>query len=385
MRILTVLESPSWVDHHINGSLREMGHEVSCFSYGTFVGEYYGRSRFDERKRKNAALLELAKSLNSGSGLDLIFCYVYDDFLLPDHARKLAALGVPMVNYNVDMVNQWYRQILTAKYFTRILCAQRINMQHMQKYGASVLFFPMAARLPEPNIPELDGWQPAAPVTFVGTPMPYRKQVLGWLHQNRIPLAVYGKFWLEHQQALPDQNMEKAFDDILHYAWPRLTTEGPGVLLEALGRRWSYFAGNNHSDEQADVLLPDSLLHGFVPEQAMGALFRNSPINLGFSRIVGSNPSRPGINQLKLRDFEVPMAGGFYLVEQAPDYDQLFVPGVEVEMWRTPAELRDKIRYYLDHPSQCAMIAQAGAKRARAEHSWQHRFAVLFAELGLKN
>ena len=36
-------------------------------------------------------------------GLDLIFCYVYDDFLLPEYAKLLEQLDVPMVNYNVDM------------------------------------------------------------------------------------------------------------------------------------------------------------------------------------------------------------------------------------------------------------------------------------------
>ena len=380
MRILTVLESPSWVDHHIVGSLQMLGHEVTCFSYGTYVGEYYGAARSGEREQKNKALLELATTLCSGAGLDLVFCYVYDDFLMPDYAKKLAALGVPMVNYNVDMVNQWYRQIRTAKYFTRMLCAQRINMQHMQRYGAKVLYFPMAARMVGIPEPESEAWQSSVPVTFVGTPMPYRTRVLSWLHQQQIPLAVYGKFWLEHRQAAPDHNPGKTFDDILHYAWPRLRTEGPAALLLSLSQR---FAGTAPGKSPAE--LPDSLLHGFVPEQIMRALFRNSQINLGFTRMSGDDPHQKGINQVKLRDFEVPMAGGFYLVEQAPDYDELFTPGVEVETWRTPDELLDKIRYYLDHPQERAMIAEAGLKRARAEHSWRHRFEMLFAELGLKS
>lgn len=116
----------------------------------------------------------------------------------------------------------------------------------------------------------------------------------------------------------------------------------------------------------------------------MLALFRNSKINLGFTRMIGDDPHQTGVNQVKLRDFEVPMAGGFYLVEKAPDYEELFKPGFEVETWRTPGELLDKIRYYLDHPKERAMIAEAGLKRARAQHAWSHRFEALFAELGLK-
>ncbi|HTQ98460.1 MAG TPA: glycosyltransferase [Candidatus Acidoferrum sp.] len=375
MKILFVAESPSWVDHHIAGSLRAMGHEVVRYRYGTHVGEFYGRARAGERMRKNDELLQLATS-QARDGLDLIFCYVYDDFLLPEHARKLAALGVPLVNFNVDMVNQWYRQSRTARFFTRVLCAQKANMRQLARYGAKVLYFPMAAPLPANDGD--DGWRPAAPVTFVGTPMPFRLRVLGELHRAGVPLAVYGKWWREQRQALPDRNREKLVSDIVHYGWPRLRAEGVGAMANALRQRL------RPTQSPALDPLPDSVLHGFVPDGRMQALFRHSRINLGFSRMSGDDPAVPGINQVKLRDFEVPMAGGFYLMEHAPDYDELFVPGREVETWRTLDELNDKLRYYLDHPAQCAAIAQAGARRARAEHSWQHRFAQLFTELGLR-
>lgn len=377
MLILTVLEGPSWIDHHINGSLRALGHEVHMYVYGTHVGEFYPKARADEQARKNRELLQLARDLAKTGRLGLIFCYVYDDFLLVDTARALAGLGVAMVNFNVDMVNQWYRQLRTARYFTRILCAQRANMDQLARHGGKPLYFPMAAPLPTDD--DASSWQPAAPVTFVGTPMPFRTRVLAYLLQHGVPLAVYGKFWQQQQQATPERSSEKTLSDICHYAWPRLRAEGIGSLLQVLRERWQ-----RNVSSAASETLPPSVLHGFVPAGHINALFRHSAINLGFSRMVGDNPARPGKNQVKLRDFEVPMAGGFYLVEQAPDYDQLFKPGVEVETWRTPGELCDKIRYYLDHPAERAAIAAAGAARAHSDHSWQRRFAMLFDELGLE-
>lgn len=280
-----------------------------------------------------------------------------------------------MVNLNVDMSNQWYRQLRTARYFSRMLCAQRSNMEQFERYGARPLYFPMAASAP-PTATAVGAWQPAAPVTFVGTPMPYRTRCLVHLHQAGVALAVYGRHWREQRQAEPGRHPEKLLQDLRHYAWPRLRAEGVSGLLHSLRSRLPRVSAPVHAGQ-----LPQELLHGFVPETAMVSLFAGSRINLGFTRMIGDDPERPGTNQVKLRDFEVPMAGGFYLVEAAPDYPELFRPGVEVETWNNVRELVDKIRYYLEHESERRRIAAAGKQRAFAQHQWEKRFMDLFLEL----
>jgi spore maturation protein CgeB len=376
LNILVVGEANTWFDYHVTNSLREVGHHVFVFHYGNAVGEYYPRARWSERERKNRDLLREATKLKADHGLDLIFCYVYDDFLLPDMAAALGALGVPMLNYNVDMTNQWYRQTRTARYFTAMLCAQRVHMTDLARYGAPVYYFPMAARAPTfaggPRI------EIPAPVTFVGTPMSYRIAVLSGLIDAGIPLAIYGKFWNEGLIACPDRNLEKTFADILAYGFARLRAEGIGALWAALVSR---FEGDKHPGKMKDI--NPSLLLGFLPDADAPVLFRHSKINLGFTRMAGNDPDRPGITQLKLRDFEVPVCGGFYLVEHAPEYAEFFVDGREVETWRTVGELIEKIRYYLGHESERAAVAGAGRRRALAEHLWTHRFSCLFSKLGI--
>ena len=384
MHVLTVLESNTWADHHLAGSLEDMGHEVHRYFYGVGAGEFYGRKRSGEREEKNRQLLEMATQLKRDGRLDLIFCYVYDDFLCPAIARRLARLDVPMVNLNVDMVNQWYRQSRTARYFDRMLCAHHDNMDALQRHGGRPMYFPMAGRVPKKSDVE---FQSAAAVTFVGTPAPYRKRVLSQLHQRQIPLAVYGKFWDQNRVAAPDRNWEKTFNDLWHYGWTRLRNEGAGRMTSVLASR---LRGNearnearNETLEEGDV--PQSVLHGFVPDGAMDVLFRDSKINLGMTRMIGEDPNVPGVCQVKLRDFEVPLAGGFYLVEEAPEYEQLFVSGKEVVTWRNPDDLADKIHYYLEHESERVEIAAAGRCRALKDHTWQARFSTLFAELGIGN
>lgn len=355
-----------------------MGHDVSVFCYGPGVGEFYGRSRRQERAQKNQELVGTAHALRAGRGLDLIFCYVYDDFLEEEAARALTKLNVPMVNYNVDMVTQWYRQTLTAPYFTRMLCAQRANMAQMARYNPQVLHFPMAGKMVSSIAEDEQASTPDSPVTFVGTPMTYRVRVLDQLHRSGIPLAVYGKYWQEGRQASAPASLEKVLHDIRDYAVPKWRAEGSSGLVAALRRRLLPSQGS------PDSPLPASLCKGFAPDGALNALFAQSAINLGFTRMSGDDPDVAGVTQVKLRDFEVPLAGGFYLVERVSEYEEFFRPGVEIETWETPRELIDKIRYFLDHGDERKRIAAAGRQRALADHTWDKRFSMLFAELGLK-
>ncbi len=380
MNILCVVEEGTWAERHIAGSLRALGHGVTVFHHSSVgVGEFYGRARARERADKNRQLLALVRALRDESGLQLIFCYVYDDFLQEDTARALARLGVPMVNYNVDMVSKWFRQTITAPYFTRMLCAQRANMAELARYNRRVLHFPMAAMAAMAAAPGDAAGKapPAAPVTFVGTPTVCRARVLRRLHEDAIPLAIYGKYWQQRRYVPKPASREKMLHDIRHYAVAKWRADGLEGLASALVQRL------RPGPATLDAGLPPSLFAGFVPEPALRFLFAQSAINLGFTRVSGADPDAPGTHQVRLRDFEVPSAGGFYLVERADEYDEYFRPGVEVETWRTPQELIDKIRYYLDHASERQRIAAAGKRRAEAGHTWAHRFSMLFADLGL--
>jgi len=251
-------------------------------------------------------------------------------------------------------------------------------MSQLARYNGRVLHFPMAAKASHAAAQAEHAPAPDASVTFVGTPMPYRARVLEHLHRRGIPLAIYGKYWQERRQASAPATLEKILHDIRHYGIPKYRAEGFGGLLGALRRRaWPSRASTGSP-------LPARLCKGFVPEEELNSLFAQSAVNLGFTRMSGDDPAMPGVTQVKLRDFEVPLAGGFYLVERVREYDEFFKPGVEVETWGTLDELIDKIRYYLSHDTERRRIASAARQRAVAEHTWDRRFAVLFAELGLK-
>jgi spore maturation protein CgeB len=216
-------------------------------------------------------------------------------------------------------------------------------------------------------------------VSFLGTPTPYRRAMLSRLHKAGIPLAIYGRHWRDNKPVVPDSGLEKTMSDIRNYAFARVRHEGFAGVAAPIRARLH----RAPSVESADDVL-GSLAHGAIDAAAMTPLFRNSEVNIGFTRMSGLEVSRHAVNQVKLRDFEVPLAGGFYLVEEAPDHAELYDIGREIVTWTSPEELVDRTHYYLAHPSERERIAAAGQQRAARDHTWEKRFRGLFERLGLK-
>ena len=114
--------------------------------------------------------------------------------------------------------------------------------------------------------------------------------------------------------------------------------------------------------------------HGPVPAADIPRIVRDSVINLNFAntpaRQIG--PFRQA-NQIKARTFETPGIGGFLLTEWADGLDRYYTPGREIDVFHNPDELAAKIQYYLAHPAERDIIAQAGYKRTSTEHTYDRR------------
>ena len=74
------------------------------------------------------------------------------------------------------------------------------------------------------------------------------------------------------------------------------------------------------------------------------------------------------------RTFEAPGMGAFLLTEYTREQAaELFVEGKEIACFRSPEELRDKVRHYLSHDAEREQIARAGRERVLREHTLAHR------------
>ena len=112
-------------------------------------------------------------------------------------------------------------------------------------------------------------------------------------------------------------------------------------------------------------------------------LVRGAAINLGFTHFRGESGTSLERRQVRLREFEIPMAGGFYLTQDCPQLRELFNPGRDVACWDQLPDLLDKIAYYRERPAERQNFAEAARAHCLNHHTWQQRFSGLLDELGI--
>jgi spore maturation protein CgeB len=121
---------------------------------------------------------------------------------------------------------------------------------------------------------------------------------------------------------------------------------------------------------------------GVIDSDEVPRIYRQSRISLNLAdsglQLRGGRLVRS--RQIKARTFEVPIAGGFLLTQPSDSLGDYFEDGREVATFTSHATLIEQVRHYLAHPAERDAMAMAGAKRARAEHSYEARFAPLLAQ-----
>jgi spore maturation protein CgeB len=127
-----------------------------------------------------------------------------------------------------------------------------------------------------------------------------------------------------------------------------------------------------------------------VPGQA-AAMYQGRPVHdhektLAFrgAKVVINNIHCSEIWGVNARCFEIAGAGGFQMVDWRPGLAQLFEDGKELITFRSIADLKCKLAYWLPRESERGTIAEAGMRRAHADHTYVLRLQLLLDTLAGK-
>ena len=385
MHVLTIICSGGWMPEHLSAGWRRIGWAVTEFLYGTHMGKSWSNEGLKENRDVNARLLDVAQRLKSEGRLDLIFAVIYDDVLTVETVIALRRLGVPLVNYHVDLVGQWYRILRTGKYFDLVACAHHDHWNALRRAGVRPYYMPMAANPRDESEPtDIARFDD---VLYLGSPWVYRREILAELARRGIPLRIYGHNWCPTKATIntikePDpskmQPPAKNLHDLRHYLIDRIREEGVAGVAESLAQRVAHV-----SRVAIPAEVPPENVRGTYLEQDFVGLVRGAAVNMGFTHFKGKAGSAKEQRQVRLREFEVTMAGGFYLTQDCEQLRELFRVGEEIETWNEVDDLHDKIAYYLRHPQERERIAAAGRARTLHEHTWESRFRGLLTALGI--
>lgn len=108
-------------------------------------------------------------------------------------------------------------------------------------------------------------------------------------------------------------------------------------------------------------------------EETMVKIYNASKINLNLHSSTYSAGVEPGGDFVNPRTFELAGCGAFQLLDKRTELGELFSIGEEVVCFNDLHDLREKIRYYLDHPAERAQIAEKARARALRDHTYDLR------------
>jgi spore maturation protein CgeB len=123
--------------------------------------------------------------------------------------------------------------------------------------------------------------------------------------------------------------------------------------LEIYGPGWRKYGASRKADLSKFLKLRS------IWGEDLVKLYNNSKIVINISQW---SPEEFGGENLRL--FDVPSCGAFLLTDHTNDLLNFFTPGVEIETFKSPKELRDKVEYYLSHPEEREKIAKKGYERS---------------------
>ncbi|OGH99800.1 MAG: hypothetical protein A2104_06195 [Candidatus Melainabacteria bacterium GWF2_32_7] len=354
--------------------LVDMGHEVIEFDYNlreTFKNldpANYEQSKFIRRNRLKLSkeLLNQIKKAHDEKPVDLFFSYFYDACVFPETIDEIKRMGIKTVNWYCNGSYQLHLVKEISHHYDWCLVPEKFRMEDYKNMGANAIYCQEAAN---PNIYKPYDLPYEFDVTFIGQAYGERPEYIKYILDQDIDIKVWGSGWQNYS----------ALGRIKSLSTKGLKHASLGILRELLELIETSFKKVNESE----IKLPYNRTGQVLPDIEMIKTYSRSKINLGFSSCGDTHIREERILQVRLRDFEVPMSGGFYMVEYMEELEEFFDIGKEIVCYKDKEDLAEKIKYYLKNDNEREAIRKAGYERCLRDHTWHKRFEMAFKKMEL--
>ena len=344
-------------------SLRQMGIDLVLPSFDVaeqHLACVYGtsdRPPSQARAYYSERLWEDVRSARNTGGIDLFFSYYYSASIDPAVIDRIRELSVPTVNFYCNSIHQFHLVEEIAPHFDYCMFPEREAESKFLAVGANPVHIQMAAN---PRFYHPYPLPREFPVTFVGQKYLNREEYLNHLFTNGIDVRAWGPGWQSQ-------------------TGPLLSPYRSAVRLA--GRLKRRFLDRQRS--QGPQGLPSDRCGPPLSDEELVKMYSRSLISLGFSEVRDELTGEIK-RHVRLRDFEAPMSGAFYLVGYQEELAEYYELDKEIVCYHDRSDVLDKVRYYLQHEQEAERIRRAGLARARRDHTWENRFRRLFEVIGLR-
>ena len=366
--------------------LIDLGHEVIEFDYDlskTFINlnpiDPIQR-KFIKKNRPTVSqeLLKQIKKAHEKKSIDLFFSYFFDACILPETIDVIKSLGIKTINwycngsYQLDLVSE------ISPHYDYCLVPEKFRLEDYKNLGANPIYCQEAAN---PSFYKSYDLQKDFDVTFVGQAYGERPDYIKYLLDNNINIKVWGHGWINFSEQEKNKSTYKKYINKFKKLFSR-------DILKTLQYRLHYLI--NPEDKVkvqksfpfiSNIILPNNVIGNVLSDEEMIKMYSRSKINLGFSSCGNTHTEKNRILQVRLRDFEVPISGGFYMVEYMDELEEFFEIGKEIVCYQNKEDLVEKIKYYLKNDLEREKISLAGRKRCLRDHTWHKRFEMVFEKI----
>jgi hypothetical protein len=285
---------------------------------------------------------------------------------------ELQRIGVPCVNFFCDNVRE-FRQVPREYHaFTLHWVPEPQALPIYRRAGLPHLCAPMPCWVPSRlrTPPALE----TEPPTFIGTADILRRDLFGRALQSGADLVVRGRGWTPGAEA--DPRATRSVGQMIRNQVATVRDGGvQAVFHKVESRLWPIKPPPIPSSRFADAPLG---------EDEYFKATREAVVALGVNRVPTAKASdRRPLVYSRLRDIEAPMLGACYLTEWSEGIDTLYAVGEEVEIYRTPGELAEKLSELMANRARRMLMRERAQKRALREHSVGRSLARISARLGL--
>lgn len=318
-------------------------------------------------------VLEHARREQSIRPFDLFLGYLYPRHVVPEAIAQLQQMGIACINFFCDNVREFRRVPDEYRCFDLHWVPEYSALSMYKEADLAFVHAPMPVWVaPERRHSQHD--ERYAP-TFIGGRDVLREALFAQALRGGARLRLRGPGWQD--RPAPSTNSRGAPSLLQRIANQNRDVRRFGVR----GMLWK-MSYRMHSPS------PEDLFQGHVDPAVFGEAYadvtQQALVTIGVNRYPSYYHSfaKPGTYS-RLRDIEAPMMGACYLTEWAEGLDQMYELGAEIETFRTPSELVDKLNILAGDAGRRSNMRQRAQARALGEHSVPRTLERLAARIGV--